>query len=416
MSKSWLAAVFILFFLSGEILAQNNQTVFSVEARGGYTSNTYLNPFFAEWNPALNSSFGLLSGFGQSSFYDQKNVLDITAGAVFEPIFENQYAWKGGLGLLSYKRKLSSKMNLGVETGASYFSGSYNRSSLWAQPFMTWFPSFFTSLTVKAGSNFRSYSNFSSGSADTSTRFDLYGIEFNTWPSYNLQLGASLYGSLEALPSIQEQFSSRLSLSYSFLGGSNIRVYAGLEQYQFDVTTQGGGGGPIGIPIGTTTSTESDRIFRTGLTGSVPINKTFSVFATVEGLQRTNTTTQETVQDVQVSGGVRILFTPKFKSEKGKISPDWEQQKKGEMQIQVRYSGEGRLYLVGDFNNWNKAGISMIERGKNRYEAQLDLRPGAYEYKILLVKGNTREWLEFSGDIYTVDDGFGGENGLIFVE
>ncbi len=400
--------------------AQNNQTVFSVESRVGYSSNSYLNPFFAEWDPSLNSGYGLLSGFMQSSFYGEHNVLDLSAGVVVEPLFSGQYTWKGGMGVANYTRKLSSSWSLGVEGGGSYFSGTYNRSSFWGQPFVTWFPSIFTSLTMKAGSNFQSYDNFTTGQNST-TRYDIYGLEFETWPSYNWKVGASIYGSLDALPSFQQQFSSGLELTRSFKNGSSVSLTAGLEQYRFETTTttSGPGGLPIGGPPGggsTTTTTEADRIYRVGLTGTLPVNETFSVFVTAEGLQRSNSALNLDTRDVQVSGGVRMLIDPKFGRSGSRISPDWDQNSNGDTQVEIHYSGEGKLYLVGDFNNWDQTGITLIEKRKNTYSAQLDLKPGAYEYKVLHVKGNAREWLQFSDDVYTVEDEFGGENGMLFVE
>jgi hypothetical protein len=44
------------------------------------------------------------------------------------------------------------------------------------------------------------------------------------------------------------------------------------------------------------------------------------------------------------------------------------------------------------------------------------LEPGAYEYKILLLEGESENWIEFTDETLTVSDGFGGENGLIVIE
>lgn len=404
----------ILFSIASYTKAQSSQTVFTVDSRIGYSSNSYLNPFFAEWDPTLNSAYGMLAGFGQSTFFDSKNTAELTGGLILEPVFSNRDVWKGALGLVNYKRKISSKVSVGLQTGASYLSGTYERGSFWAQPQIVWFPTFFTSVTAKAGSNFRWYSNFSEND-DSNTRFDLYGLEFETWSGYNWQIKANLYGSLDNVPNIQNQFSSSVSVGYVFLKGSSIRLKLGLEQYQFEVE-ETPGGPPIGGGGMVISSTEADRIFRLGVNASVPINQNFSVFASAEALRRNMTSTGESDMDMEVSGGFRISFQPPKTGRSGKISPEWETEEDGRMQVEVLYSGEGRLYLVGDFNDWNRAGLSMIEQEKNRHVTQLDLEQGAYEYKILLVEGETEEWLEFSTDVHTVDDRFGGKNGMIFVE
>ena len=84
--------------------------------------------------------------------------------------------------------------------------------------------------------------------------------------------------------------------------------------------------------------------------------------------------------------------------------------------MEIRYAGKGKLYLVGDFNNWNRPGIPMVEQEENRYVALLNLEVGAYEYKILRVQGEEEEWIPFSEDTYTVRDGYGGKNAMILIE
>lgn len=84
--------------------------------------------------------------------------------------------------------------------------------------------------------------------------------------------------------------------------------------------------------------------------------------------------------------------------------------------MRIHYKGEGRLYIAGDFNNWNRPGIPLTELSDNTFIAQLNLEPGSYEYKILRVHGSSEEWIKLSKDSYTVSDGFGGRNALLLVE
>jgi hypothetical protein len=71
---------------------------------------------------------------------------------------------------------------------------------------------------------------------------------------------------------------------------------------------------------------------------------------------------------------------------------------------------------VGSFNNWDKEGIPLTEQSENNYIAQLRLEVGSYEYKVLKIHGDSEEWLEFSNEVYTVDDGFGSKNAMLLVE
>ena len=121
---------------------------------------------------------------------------------------------------------------------------------------------------------------------------------------------------------------------------------------------------------------------------------------------------------MQISGGVRLSLQPNIirRSSNRVIEPEWEKRREQLMAMNINFSGGGRLYLVGDFNNWNRAGIPLTQQNKKTYAAEISLDSGAYEYKILHVEGDTEEWLKFSNDTYTVDDGFGGENAMLLVE
>lgn len=423
MSIKHLSIILALSLLPGLLAAQNWQTVLSVDSRIGYSSNTYLNPFFAEWDESLNSGYGLVSVFGQSFWSNNRNSVDITMGLVAEPFFGSQSMWRGGLGMVEYRRRFSPSLNSGIEAGASYFSSSFNRTMVWGQPYITWFASPFTSLKLKFGVSHRAYTNFQED-LDTNSRFDFYGLEFESWPTYNWQLKASLFSSLDKFPAVNEQFSTSISAGYVFLNGTSLTARAGIEQFGFDftTTTNTGGGGPPGGGLPnqpqTETNTEFDRILKIGLTGDHPINKTVSVFASIEGLNRNITTAEEGINDVQISGGVRLSLQPNIIRRSGNrvIEPEWQKKRDQLMTMNINYSGGGRLYLVGDFNDWNRAGIPLTKKTKKTYAAELPLDVGAYEYKVLHVEGDTEEWLEFSKDTYTVDDGFGGENAMILVE
>jgi len=419
--KLFAMTTLVLISIPAVTKAQQNQTVVSLESRAGYSSNLFLNPFFAEWIPDLDSGYGSFTGLVQTSFFNRRNVLDLTGIIVAEPVFEQDEVWKGGLGLINYRRKISRNLNVGLEGGGSFFSGVFERSSFWVQPQVAWFPSLSTSLTLKAGSNFRHYSDFRE-EENSDNRFDLYSLEFETWPSYSWQIKARFFGSLDALPQPEEQFGTLLTAGHIFRNGADIYLEAAFEQFQFlfEDSGDGNGGPPIGPPPDRVaeSTTEADRIFRLGLEGSMPVSKKFSVFFSVDGLQRTNTLVEESSQELQASGGIRFSFTPSFegKSKSTKISPEWSSAGDGTMRISVHYSGEGRLFLVGDFNDWNEAGVSFIERKNNEYVTEIDVNTGTYEYKVLLRRGDTKEWLEFSDQTYTVEDGFGSANGLLIVE
>jgi hypothetical protein len=226
---------------------------------------------------------------------------------------------------------------------------------------------------------------------------------------------------LESFPAIQKGFSSYVAISRILQSGARIRVKAGLEQYQNEETivTDGGGGGfpPVGGGPSRTTEAlqQTNRIFRLGVEGNIPISSRFTVFASAEGIRYSSSTTSENINDVQLSGGLRMTLQPTSKDSRGKVSPNWKK-KENVQTVEVKYSGNGRIYLVGEFNNWQRPGIPLINKTKKTYKAELKLDAGAYEYKVLEINGSEEDWIEFSEGTYTIADGFGGKNALLLVE
>lgn len=237
------------------------------------------------------------------------------------------------------------------------------------------------------------------------------------WPSYRWQLSAGLYSNLDTLPSLQKSLNARVTAGYHFRNGASIRLHTGIEQYQTEIPDTGGGLPGGGMPPGGSSQADNatDRMFRIGLDGSVPVSNRISLFGSVEGLRFNSETSSVTTDDFQVSGGVRFSIEPRIGTG-STISPVWNSDESGEQEVRINFSGEGRLYLVGDFNNWERTGIPLRKQSENTYVATLSLSPGAYEYKLLHVQGNSEEWMKFADDVYTVDDGFESENAMLLVE
>lgn len=413
-----LAVTFtLLLIVASTGLAQQWQTVVSLDSRIGYSTNTYLNSFLSEWNTTEESPYNLTSIFGKTYWHKKRSSASLTGGLYYEPVFSNPASkWRGGVVLLDVNHRISNNFRLGLEGGGSYLNGPFSRSIGWIQPKATWFVSPFSLVRLKAGSNFRNYQNYNE-TGDSNNRFDLYSLEFETWPSYRWKLTAGLYGDLDSLPSIQEGFNSKISAGYYFKNGANINLKTGLQQYQLSSTTtiNGGGppsgGGPSNDPT-TSTITETDRILRAGLDASIPLNNRLSIFSTVDMLYFDSGSSRT---DYQASAGVRFSFEPRFNRGSTGIEPDWEIGNDSQ-EISIHYSGDGQLYLVGTFNGWEKPGIPLSRQTKDTYVATLSLSPGAYEYRVLRIQGKSEEWLNFSDDTYTVDDGFDSENAMLLVE
>lgn len=410
----------LLFLITSAGVSQQGQMVLSLDSRVGYSTNSYLNPFLGEWDSTVETAYNFTSLLGKSFWYGNRHSFSLTGGVIYEPFFDEQIStWKGGVGLLDYNYRLTNRVSIGVEGGSSYMQSRYSRTYFWAQPKVTWFLTPFTLLRTKLGTSFRRYQNY--GEVDElSDRLDLYSLEFETWPTYHWRLTAGIYGGMDTLPDIQEGFTTQVSAGYHFQNGASISLAGYLQQYEFQQTiTENNGGAntipPAGGGTAVTAADHTNHILRVGLKSALPVSKRFTLFADVGAMRFLDKAAEETTHDFNVSGGVRFSIEPKLNSDAPAITPEWN--KDGDQQeIHITFSGEGRLYLVGSFNNWNKDGIPLTEQSENTFTTQLSLEMGAYEYKVLRVRGDSEEWLEFTNEVYTVSDGFDSENAMILVE
>ena len=72
--------------------------------------------------------------------------------------------------------------------------------------------------------------------------------------------------------------------------------------------------------------------------------------------------------------------------------------------------GKHQVFIAGDFNNWSETGTPMIETD-GIYEITLHLKQGKYGYKFI-VDG---KWVTDENADEFVDDGYGGQNSIVFV-
>ena len=72
--------------------------------------------------------------------------------------------------------------------------------------------------------------------------------------------------------------------------------------------------------------------------------------------------------------------------------------------------GKHEVFLSGDFNNWSESGL-LMEENNGIYEKTIFLKDGQYSYKFI-VDGH---WLLDQNADKFIEDGFGGQNSIIFV-
>lgn len=404
-------AILLLVPLKG--LSQNWQSVFMLDSRSGYTTNTYLNPYLAEWDRSAEVGYLMFSPIGQLAFNTARFSTDFTAGAVYKPFFDERDDWSGVFGMMGVRYRISDSVTAGLESGGSQYSTFLDRDQYWIQPVVRWSPNLFTQVRLKAGSSFRKLSGEIGEEEQAMQRFDSYTFEFETWPNFQWQLRSSIFGNLDDPAA---NIGLRASVDHRITRTLQFSLNGGLERYQYQIITENGGGPPIGGPGGgSQIFDEADRLLRTGIAANYQMHKNVSVGLQADYLNYYSSATGESLGDVHVSAGIRLSLFPKIGG-RGKADVEWKQNDTQTIILKLNYSGSGRLYLLGDFNDWEQPGIALSQQARNRYAVQLSLTPGIYEYKILLIEGSEEKWIDFSDDTYVVPDGFGGENGLIFID
>ncbi len=418
-----LICLVIMMMYAHSAYSQHVEGFLSLDSGFGYTSNIFLNPFINEWNRSDFGSYASVSPSAQLLWSAGNFTGDVSTGFVYQPMFDDRSNWSGYYGNTNLRYRLSSKLTTEVQVSGSHFTSMFDRSLVSVLPSLTWSPSFFTRIRARAGSSFRNYSNLETdGQTEFSDRLDLYGLEVETWPSFNWRIRAGFNGNFNE--DLIGNHTLSLGLERIIRQNWRLSLQAATDRYSTEVVTTGGTGGggtpPIGGPSGggeETITEEADRLIRTGASLSRTFFDRLTATVSVSHVQFLPAE-EESVSDIQTALNFRYtLPVSRLLSNKGRdITPRWSEQGDGVVFVTVNYRGEGDLYLVGEFNNWDRPGIPLSRQSERRFAAQLELKSGIYEYKILRVTNGEEEWIDLSDDAMTVSDGFGGENGLIYID
>lgn len=405
-----------LGFIPTHTYAQNWHTAFSLDTRTGYTTNTYLNPIVSEWDRSVDTGYLLALPVGQLSYTVNNLSGNLSGGAVYNSFFDERKSWTGGFSTAGIRYLLTNSFSATVDGGGSYFSTMYDRSLFWVQPGFNWSFTTFSQLRVKAGPAYRQLSGILIDGDQDYQRFNSYSAEIQHWRNFQWQFRGTVYGNLE---DITGNIGFRGSAEYWRSRNWQLSFRAGLEQFRYEMMLDGGGNGgpPIGVPgvDGNKVSDEADRIFRTGIGAIYRLNSGIAFNVNADYLNYFSTAVDESLNDFHISAGLQFSFSKPLGRSSG-ATTEWKQNDKQVVLLKLNYSGDGQLYILGDFNDWEQPGIPLTRQKKNRFAVELSLDSGSHEYKILLKEGDEEKWIDFSDDAYTISDGFGGENGLIFID
>jgi 1,4-alpha-glucan branching enzyme len=96
---------------------------------------------------------------------------------------------------------------------------------------------------------------------------------------------------------------------------------------------------------------------------------------------------------------------------KGKPSKGAPKSPKKQVSLVVKAAGAREVVVVGDFNQWNEAGIRLAKSGDEEWKTTLSLEPGEYQYR-LRIDG---EWRDHAEAQKRVPNPYGSENCVLIV-
>lgn len=402
------------------LMSQNLETIFSVESRAGYSTNTYLHPFVNEWDSSDDGAFARVLPSAQLFWGSSGFTAEGSVGYLYESIFDSRNSWNGAFGSARLRYRFTESLSAGVEASGSRMSSAFTKQNFSVLPDVTWSPSLFTRIQAKAGSSFRKYSGLAGeGAGDFSDRFELVGLEIEHWPTLRWKIQGSGYGL--AGENLINNHSLALSLSRLIRQKAGITLSASINRYtnNFAVSPETGG-----LPLGPGQPgredemiEQTDRLLRSGITVSFPIAGNVTGSGTV-GHHTFWAGNGESRSDIATTVGIRYSVSRSnlFNRRHNRLEPEWEKRTNDAVVVSVNFSGNGDLFLTGEFNDWERPGVALSRQNQKRLAATVELEPGIYEYKVILIRDGEESWVELSDDTMTVSDGFGGTNGLIFIE
>ncbi|MDG5767553.1 glycogen-binding domain-containing protein [Balneolales bacterium ANBcel1] len=448
-----------LILISSLSAAQRLETGLTLSAHGGYSTNLYLVPQMADWSRTEPMGFTSLRPAGYLLLTSAGRSLSINAAGQLIHLTGDHPDRASVLLSTRFRQRVSSGFSLAGSGGLHVYSASQQyysqtRNMQWLQAEAEWFFNPFTKMEVTGGSARRSFM-VPGLDTDQSSRYDFYGIGLEYWPGFRWRLRTDFRSSPAHITNPGDGFSTSFSVSRFTGNGAMFLLQTGLEQYSTEFQDAAGSGTaspntnfqsglsgsePI-YPTHAATSTDtpviqghsffdfsgndptaeetitlSDRIHRTTLQVTWPLGNQIIMIGTVSGLFWFTSEDHRAKADYHASAGVRVPFSIRRPARGTLRTLTWETSNRDETVLTVRYRGEQVLYLTGSFNDWEDPGIPLRRTGRNRYSTRLDLPPGAYEYKIGRRTSDRLEWVELPEQTPTVQDGFGGTNGMIFID
>jgi hypothetical protein len=365
----------------------------------GHQTNAYLDPVLRSWRFPSDPTFAALMPRVGLVRDARRSRLDVTARTRLYPRQSN--APQFAQGYVRYRYRLSSSWSVGGLGGGTRDRFATARDSWWALPAVRWSPTSGSTLALRGGVTRRYLSpTLESTTRQTSALATLTG---DTWLTDRLHAEGRLYWSSGVTSGSDVQFSgtgASVRGTYWPTNRWSVEAEAVVEQIQYE----------------TVSSTSQDRIGRAGLKAQWHVHSSVTLFAQTRASAAHLARAGEVDTDVHVSAGLRlrahrVLGGTRQSSPRRRVCTTVEDG----VRLTIPYDGSGTPHVTGDFNGWSLPGVPLTPSDDGAWTTTLSVPSGEYAYRIRVVDGTKRRWLDLPSYAQTADDAFGGTNGVCTV-
>jgi hypothetical protein len=402
--------------LAGGAAAQTLTGGISVTGLAGYKTNAYLDPVVSEWERSLPPGYAAVMPGGQLAWSTEKLRMDLYAtGRRDRFSIDTTRSSLARIGA-STVYSISPHWRIGGDLGIRrYTLTDQVTETAWVLSRVQWQPAASGEVTFRLG-----WSGRGGPSDETADRYHtgLAVLNGQVWMTDRLLTELSLYYSDSRGGATRFSYGgtgAAFEMEYWPTDALSLQLSGGLERMDYEAFYESTDGG-TSSEDSNASYTWKNLMWKGGLEARYRMTSNLTVFGRGRLMHTTRSFDAVSTEDQLLSAGVRFQLKRILAGGRAEGRSDLWRKSDGGMRLEIPYTGNGELYLTGDFNGWACPGIPLEEVAPNRYSVTLDVSAGRYLYGIRVVEGEKQRWLDLPGRARTVSDGFGGTNGVLVID